>query len=222
MTIVVKNLGLADFTQVWTQMREFVTTRQVDTCDEIWFVEHLPVFTLGLAGSRAHLLNPGDIPVIATDRGGQVTYHGPGQLVAYTLFDLRRLGIGPRELVRRLESALLVTLASYAIAAQRRAGAPGVYVHDAKIASLGLRIRNHFSYHGLALNVSLDLEPFSRINPCGYAGLRVTSLVELGRSVSVAHVMPVLERALRQEFEPSGALGRVSIDNNGDSTSVPN
>ncbi len=205
MTLVVRHLGEADYLQTWTRMRDFVAARQPDASDEIWFVEHPPVFTLGLAGSRAHLLNPGEIPVIATDRGGQVTYHGPGQLVAYTLFDLRRLGLGPREFVRRLESAVLATLAIYGIAAERRAGAPGVYVNGVKIAALGLRIRHHYCYHGLALNVTLDLAPFSRINPCGYPGLQVTSMAALGQRVTVAEVLPLLEAALRQEFAPLAA-----------------
>ncbi len=221
MTIIVSDLGEADYTQTWTRMREFVTARGDAASDEIWFVEHPPVFTLGLAGSRAHLLDPGTIPVIATDRGGQVTYHGPGQLVAYTLFDLRRLGLGPREFVRRLESAVLATLASYGIAGQRRAGAPGVYVNGAKIASLGLRIRRHYCYHGLALNVALDLEPFSRINPCGYPGLQVTSMVELGQRVTVADVQPVLETALRREFAPLDAQDRAAADNSQGSLEIP-
>lgn len=213
MTLHVRTLGLRDYTEVWQAMREFVAARTPETLDEIWFVEHPPVFTLGLAGSRAHLLDPGETPVVATDRGGQVTYHGPGQLVAYVLLDLRRLGLGPRELVRRLEGAVLTLLAGYGIAAARRAGAPGVYVDDAKIASLGLRIRNHCSYHGVALNVNADLAPFSRINPCGYAGLRVTSLAALGRTVDVQDVRPGLELALRQAFETPGARPRASADN---------
>jgi len=213
MNLVTRTLGLADYASVWQRMREFVASRTSSTVDEIWFVEHPSVFTLGLAGSRAHLLDPGEIPVIASDRGGQVTYHGPGQLVAYVLLDLRRLGLGPRELVRRLESAVLSTLAGFAVIGARRAGAPGVYVGAAKIAALGLRIRNHCSYHGVALNVNPDLAPFTRINPCGYAGLEVTSLAALGRRLSVAEVQPALERALRQGFELPGAQSTPPVDN---------
>ncbi|MGD9602841.1 MAG: lipoyl(octanoyl) transferase LipB [Gammaproteobacteria bacterium] len=213
MTVVVRTFGCRDYTEVWHEMRDFVAARTPETPDEFWFVEHPPVFTLGLAGSRAHLLAPGDIPVVASDRGGQVTYHGPRQLVAYVLLDLRRLGLGPRELVRRLESALIATLAEFGIPGTRRPGAPGVYVADAKIASLGLRIRNHCSYHGLALNVDPDLEPFSRINPCGYTGMRVTSLAELGCPATSDEVRPRLELALRQAFEPAGARAHAPVDN---------
>lgn len=213
MSLVARWLGLVDYGATWQQMRDFVAARTAGTADELWFLEHPPVFTLGLAGSRAHLLDPGDIPVVASDRGGQVTYHGPGQLVAYVLLDLRRLGLGPRELVRRLEGAVLATLAEFGIAAARRPGAPGVYVGEAKIASLGLRIRNHCSYHGVALNVNPDLAPFARINPCGYAGLAVTSLAALGRGHGVADVRPSLERALRQAFELPGAQSAAAADN---------
>lgn len=186
-------------------MRAFTDQRDVDTPDEIWFVEHPPVFTQGLAGSPSHLLAPGDIPVVQSDRGGQVTYHGPGQLVAYVLLDLRRLGLGPRELVRRLEAAIITVLANYCLQGQRRTGAPGVYVDEAKIAALGLRVRRQCSYHGLALNVAPDLSPFSRINPCGFSGLAVTSLAQLGKRATLAEVTALLEQALRTVFEsPAG------------------
>ncbi len=213
MPFLVRHLGLADYEEVWSAMRAFVAARTPDSEDELWFVQHPPVFTLGLAGSRSHLLNPGNIPVVASDRGGQVTYHGPGQLVAYTLLDLRRFNLGPRELVRRLEGAILATLSHYQIAGLRRPGAPGVYVGDAKIASLGLRIRKHCSYHGLALNIAPDLTPFSFINPCGYAGLQVTSMQALGHTVTVKQVCQVLESALQQAFALPGASGAPTADN---------
>lgn len=161
-------------------MQEFTDARRADTPDEIWLLEHLPVFTMGLNAAREHLLAPGDIPVIQTDRGGQVTYHGPGQLVAYTLIDIRRARLNVRQLVSALERSVIGLLADYRIAAAARADAPGVYVAGAKIASLGLRIRKGASYHGLALNVAMDLEPFSRINPCGFAALPVTQMADLG------------------------------------------
>jgi lipoyl(octanoyl) transferase len=169
-------------------------------------VQHPPVFTLGRGGKPEHILAAGTIPVVHSDRGGQVTYHGPGQLVVYVLLDTHRLGIGPRELVRRLEQGVLQLLAEFGIEAERRAGAPGVYVGDAKVAALGLRLRNGMSYHGLALNVDLDLEPFLRINPCGYAGLRVTRLRDLGVALDCAAVrarlVPHLARALYGGMAP--------------------
>ncbi|WPL10510.1 MULTISPECIES: lipoyl(octanoyl) transferase LipB [Thiorhodovibrio] len=161
-------------------MRAFTDTRDAQTRDELWVVEHDPVLTLGQAGRREHLLNPGTIPIIDSDRGGQVTYHGPGQVVIYVLLDLRRRGLGVRQLVSLLEQSVIAALAAEGINATTRAGAPGVYVDDAKIAALGLRVRRGCSYHGLALNVSMDLAPFSRIDPCGYRGLRVTQVADLG------------------------------------------
>lgn len=172
----------ADYQQTLAAMREFTATRDAATADEIWLVEHPPVFTLGLAGRTEHLLGPGDIPVIRTERGGQVTYHGPGQVVAYTLIDLRRRALLVRDLVCRLEQAAIDTLAGHGVPAVRRSGAPGVYVADAagqpgaKIASLGIKVSRGCSYHGVALNVDMDLEPFTRIDPCGYPGLEVTDL----------------------------------------------
>jgi lipoyl(octanoyl) transferase len=206
MTLITRELGLVDYTESWAAMRAFTDQRDVGTPDEIWFVEHPPVFTQGLAGSPAHLLAPGDIPVVQSDRGGQVTYHGPGQLVAYVLLDLRRLGLGPRELVRRLEAAIIAVLAHYGLQGQRRAGAPGVYVDEAKIAALGLRVRRQCSYHGLALNVTPDLSPFARINPCGYSGLAVTSLAQLGKRATLAEVAGLLEQALRTAFESPASI----------------
>lgn len=194
---VVRTLGLVDYEATWDRMKAFTDSRTDRTPDEIWCLEHPPVFTLGLGGSPLHVLAPGDIPVIKTDRGGQVTYHGPGQLIAYVLLDLKRLGLGPRELVRRLEDAVLSVLEALGLEGQRRSGAPGVYVGEAKIASLGLRVRRQCSYHGLALNVCNDLEPFARINPCGYEGLQVTSLSQLERKTPLLQVQEMLVAALR-------------------------
>lgn len=177
-TALVRSLGRQAYEPVWRAMQRFTDARDDETGDELWVVEHEPVFTLGQAGKREHVLMPGDIPVLHVDRGGQVTYHGPGQLVIYPLLDIRRLGVGVRDYVCRIEQAIIDTLAEWDIAAGRRAGAPGVYVGDAKIAALGIRVRRGRSFHGLACNVDMDLSPFARINPCGYAGLRVTSLVE--------------------------------------------
>jgi lipoyl(octanoyl) transferase len=176
----VKHLGLVDLEPTWRAMQTFTAKRTGNTPDEIWLLQHAAVFTLGLAGKREHLLCESAIPVIAIDRGGQVTYHGPGQLGVYLLLDLKRRGYGVRELVNRMEQAIIDLLAGYGIPATRRAKAPGVYVADAKIAALGLRIKHGMSYHGLALNVDMDLTPFSYINPCGYEGLEVTQLSALG------------------------------------------
>lgn len=171
-----RRLGLADYQPVWRAMQAFTDRRDDGTPDELWAVQHPPVFTLGQAGREEHLLAPGDIPVLHVDRGGQVTYHGPGQVVLYPLLDLRRLGIGVRELVHGIEQAIIDVLAGYGLRGERRARAPGVYVNDAKIAALGLRVRKGRCFHGLAFNVNLDLEPFARINPCGFQGLAVTRL----------------------------------------------
>ena len=165
-----------DYEPVWRAMQAFTDSRDENTPDEIWLVEHPPVFTQGQAGKAEHLLAPGDIPVVQVDRGGQVTYHGPGQIVAYTLIDIKRLELGVRELVTGIEEAILTVLDSYGVKAQRLAGAPGIYVEGVKIASLGLRVRRGKSFHGLALNVNMDLEPFQRINPCGFQGMQVTNL----------------------------------------------
>jgi lipoyl(octanoyl) transferase len=193
-------LGLVEYLPTWRAMQAFTDRRAEATPDEIWFLQHPPVFTLGLNGKREHLLATGDIPVIDIDRGGQVTYHGPGQLVVYPLIDLRRRALGVRELIVALENAVIDYLAELGIAAAGRRDAPGVYVHGEKLASVGLRVRRGASYHGLALNVALDLEPFQRINVCGYAGLTVTQLADLGISAdvdSVAHgLAPHLLRSL--------------------------
>lgn len=174
--LIIKHLGCVPFEQVWQQMRDFTDSRTPETPDELWLLEHPAVFTLGQAGKAEHILNAGSIPTIKTDRGGQVTYHGQGQLVGYCLFDVKRLGIGVRELVENIEDCIVNTLQDYAIEAWPNRDAHGVYVGAHKIASLGLRIRRGCSYHGFSLNVDMDLEPFTRINPCGYAGLQMTQM----------------------------------------------
>lgn len=181
-------------------MQVFTDRRGAETPDELWVLEHDPVFTLGQAGKWEHVLMPGDIPVVPVDRGGQVTYHGPGQIVAYPLFDLRRLKVGVRELVDRIEQAIIDTLGEWNIVAARRDGAPGVYVGDAKVAALGLRVRRGCSFHGLAFNVDMDLEPFHRINPCGYEGMAVTQVLDLGGPGSLARVEEVLIGELARQF----------------------
>jgi lipoyl(octanoyl) transferase len=196
----VRRLGRQPYEPVWRAMQAFTDARGPDTPDELWVLEHNPVFTLGQAGKWEHVLLPGEIPVVPVDRGGQVTYHGPGQIVAYPLFDLRRLGIGVRELVNRIEQAIIDTLETWNIGALRRDGAPGVYVGDAKVAALGLRVRRGCSFHGLAFNVAMDLEPFHRINPCGYQGLAVTQVLDLGGPGSLAAVEAVLIDELARQF----------------------
>ncbi len=197
----VRRLGRQAYEPVWRAMQAFTGVRDAHTDDELWLLEHDPVFTLGQAGRPEHVLAPGAIPVVRVDRGGQVTYHGPGQLVAYPLFDLRRLHVGVRELVRRLEQAVIDTLARWDIAAGRVDGAPGVYVDGAKIAALGLRVRRGCTFHGLAFNVAMDLEPFLRINPCGYAGLRVTQVVDWGGPSRRSDVEDALVDALCRQFD---------------------
>jgi len=175
-TLRVRRLGLMDYEPVWRAMQTFTDQRDEDTPDELWLVEHPAVFTQGQAGRAEHILAPGDIPVIQVDRGGQVTYHGPGQIVAYPLIDIGRLELGVRKLVTGIEQAIIDVLQSYGVDAQLLEGAPGVYIDGVKIASLGLRIRKGKSFHGLSFNINMDLEPFQRINPCGYEGLQVTNL----------------------------------------------
>jgi len=183
--VVIRRLGQAQYEPTWRAMQRFTDSRDAETPDEIWLVEHPPVFTLGLNASREHLLDPGAIPVVQIDRGGQVTYHGPGQLVIYPLLNLRRRRLNVRELVVALEDSVVAYAAELGVAAAGSRDAPGVYVAGAKLASIGLRIRRGASYHGAALNVSLDLEPFSRINVCGYRGLQVTRLVDHGAQLDV-------------------------------------
>jgi lipoyl(octanoyl) transferase len=184
--VKVSNLGRQAYEPLWRAMQAFTETRDVDTPDEVWLTEHPPVFTLGLNASREHLLDPGDIPVVQIDRGGQVTYHGPGQLMIYPLIDLKRSGLGIRELVTALEQSVVDLLRERGVSACARADAPGVYVDHSKLASVGLRVRRGASYHGMALNVDLDLEPFSRINPCGMRDLAVTDLARLGVDLDLA------------------------------------
>lgn len=192
-----RDLGLVEYEPTWRAMLQFNENRGPDTRDEIWFLEHPPVFTLGLAGKIEHVLAPGDIPVIHIDRGGQVTYHGPGQLVVYPLLDLKRLGLGVRALVEAIERSVINTLAEFGIRALAKREAPGVYTPDGrKLASLGLRVRHGCSYHGLAFNVAMDLEPFTRINPCGFAGLQMTQVRDLGGPADVARVAAVLKPRL--------------------------
>jgi lipoyl(octanoyl) transferase len=198
--LLFRHLGRCDYAPVFTAMQTFTATRDTATLDELWQVEHLPVFTQGLAGKAEHLLRPGGIPVVATDRGGQITYHGPGQVVIYCLLDVRRIGLGVRALVTALEQAVIGLLAAHAIVAHARPAAPGVYVGDAKIAALGLRIRQGRSYHGLSLNVDMNLEPFTRINPCGYPGLRVTQLRDLGVHLTPAAAADQLLTRLGQQL----------------------
>lgn len=199
--VVIRDLGLQEYEPVWRDMQRFTDARDESTADEIWFTQHKPVFTLGLNAAREHLLAPGDIPVIQIDRGGQVTYHGPGQLMIYPLIDIRRAGLGVRDLVTALEQSVVDLAAGYGFVAASRADAPGVYVGGAKLASVGLRIRRGASFHGMALNVDVDLEPFSRINPCGFEDLEVTDLARLGVEHELSSVrtrlLPILLRHLR-------------------------
>ena len=222
MTPVIRSRGRVAYEATADEMKAFTAARTVDTPDEIWVVEHAPVYTQGLAGKAEHVLAPGDIPIVQTNRGGQVTYHGPGQVVAYPLIDLRRHGIYVKEYVYRLEEAILRTLADLGVTGHRVAGAPGIYVklddpfgHAAltgprpadhpfrglgKIAALGVKVSNHCTYHGVALNVAMDLQPFERINPCGYAGLRTVDLATLGVIADWATVADLLGRRLAAQF----------------------
>ena len=194
-----RDLGRTPYEPVWRAMQAFTDARNETTADEVWLVEHDPVFTLGQAGKPEHLRMPGDIPVLQVDRGGQVTYHGPGQLLLYPLLDLRRRKLGVREYVERIEQAVIDTLGDWNITAARRAGAPGVYVNGAKVMALGIRVRRGCTFHGLAFNVAMDLSPYQRINPCGYEGLQVTSVRDLGGPSGLEFVKPTLvEHVARQ------------------------
>jgi lipoyl(octanoyl) transferase len=204
MAAVVRRLGLQPYGPIYRRMREFTLARDEATPDELWFLEHEPVFTQGQAGRPEHVLAPGDIPVAQSDRGGQVTYHGPGQLMGYVLLDLQRLGYGIRSLVTRLEQATVDLLAGYGIEAAGRRDQPGVYVAARKICSLGLRVRKGRTYHGLALNVAMDLEPFARINPCGFKGLAMTQVSELGGPGNVEAVARDLEPHLARHLGLNG------------------
>ena len=198
--VIVKDLGATDYEPIFHAMQQFTKDRTSETCDELWLTEHQPVFTQGQAGKEEHLLFPGDIPVVQSDRGGQVTYHGPGQITGYLLFDLRRLGIGVRDLVTGIEQAMIKTIGAYGIVGEPRADAPGVYVDTYnKIGSLGLRVRRGCSYHGLSLNVDMDLEPFGRVNPCGLTDIQVTHMKQYG-DVQIADVKPILVSAINDYF----------------------
>ncbi|AGI22546.1 lipoyl(octanoyl) transferase LipB [Pseudomonas sp. MT3] len=199
-TLGFRELGIQPYEPTWHAMQRFTAERDPATPDEVWLLEHQRVFTQGQAGKAEHVLFPGDIPVVQVDRGGQVTYHGPGQLVAYLMLDVRRSGIGVRDLVSRIEQSLIGLLEGYGVTAVSKPDAPGVYVDGAKIASLGLRIRNGRSFHGLALNVDMDLEPFRRINPCGYAGMAMTQLSQLAGPIALADVRERLRGELVQRL----------------------
>ncbi|UKE67563.1 lipoyl(octanoyl) transferase LipB [Xanthomonas graminis] len=211
----VRDLGRQPYAPVWRAMQRFTDAREETSADELWLVEHEPVFTLGQAGKPEHVLAPGEIPVLQVDRGGQVTYHGPGQLVVYPLLDLRRLKIGVRDYVCRIEQAIIDTLDEWNILGQRRDGAPGVYVGAAKVAALGIRVRRGCTFHGLSFNVAMDLEPFHRINPCGYQGLQVTSVLDLGGPSGMQAVKPVLLAQLARQFgltlQPLDALPDLTL-----------
>jgi len=201
--VIRRTLGLVAYEPTWRAMQAFTRGRDAQTGDQVWLVEHPSVFTLGLAGRREHVIAPGAIPVVATDRGGQVTYHGPGQAVAYLMLDLRRRGLGVKELVRRIEQAAIGLLAGYGIEGERRAGMPGVYVNGAKIAAIGLRIARGCSYPGIAVNAHVDLEPFGRIDPCGYPGLASTRLADFGVRDSMDAVQQKLSDRLEECLTPT-------------------
>ncbi|MBC3617418.1 lipoyl(octanoyl) transferase LipB [Vibrio metschnikovii] len=198
--LVIRRLGRQDYLPVWQAMHQFTDQRDEQTADEIWLVEHHPVFTQGQTGKAEHLLNPGNIPVVQSDRGGQVTYHGPGQLVVYVLINLRRKKLGVRELVTRIEQLVIDTLKTYHIDSAARPDAPGVYVDGKKICSLGLRIRKGCSFHGLALNVNMDLSPFLRINPCGYQGMEMVQVCDLGGPDNLAEIEQQMVQELVRLF----------------------
>ena len=196
----VRHLGEVDYQSTWQAMQDFTNSRQQDTEDELWFLQHPPVYTLGKNGKAEHVLDPAGIPVVNSDRGGQVSYHGPGQIVVYTMLDLNRLNIGVRQLVTDLEQTVIDLLACYGVDSTAKRDAPGVYVNNAKIAALGLRVRKGCSFHGLALNVDMDLEPFTRINPCGYKGLEVTQLTSLVQDIQIENVVADLQHRLERKF----------------------
>tara|TARA_Y100001936_G_scaffold254041_1_gene323965 strand:+ start:4982 stop:5623 length:642 start_codon:yes stop_codon:yes gene_type:complete len=199
-TVNIKYSGIVDYISTWKEMKDFTLARTRNTPDEIWFLQHPPVYTLGVAGKMEHLLRNNGISIIRSDRGGQITYHGPGQIIAYLLLDVRRLKLGIRELIKLIEDAVIDLLEEYAVNTKIRKGAPGVYVGNKKIASLGLKIKNGCCYHGVALNVDMDLEPFSAINPCGYSGLEVTQVRDLGINDSVDILAKKLSRKLRERI----------------------
>ena len=212
-TVIVRHLGLRGYEPIWQKMQNFTDTRDDNSADEIWFVEHEPVFTQGQAGKAEHVLAPGDIPVIQVDRGGQVTYHGPGQQMMYVLFNLRRLKIGVRELVTWLEECIDDLLKEYDINAYAKADAPGVYVNDSKIASLGLRVRRGCSFHGLALNVNMDMSPFMRINPCGYAGMNMVQTSELNGPSQLDEVAQGLVKHMQKRLKAEHVEHKKGFEN---------
>ncbi|MSR17460.1 MAG: lipoyl(octanoyl) transferase LipB [Methylococcaceae bacterium] len=199
--MIIQNLGIQPYEKVWREMQHFTETRTLETTDEIWLVEHLPVYTLGLNGKREHLLNTGKIPVIQTDRGGQVTYHGVGQVIVYVLFDLKRLNLNSQQIVAYLENAMIQTLVDYEISAVARADARGVYVENKKIGSIGLRIKKNGCYHGLSLNNNMDLTPFNFINPCGYVDLQMTQMVNFGVIIETNALAQKIVFNLTKKFE---------------------
>ena len=202
MNLIVRRFAdVRPYEPTWRAMQAFTDSRDESTPDELWVLQHEPVFTLGQAGKWEHVLMPGNIPVVPVDRGGQVTYHGPGQIVAYPLIDIRRAKIGVREFVNRIEQSIIDTLDTWNIVAVRKDGAPGVYVDGAKVAALGLRVRRGCTFHGLAFNVNMDLEPFHRINPCGFQGLRVTQVMDMGGPSSLAEVADILTGHLARHLE---------------------
>ncbi len=200
MPFVIRNLGMQTYQTVWENMQAFTQHRTDATNDEIWYLEHPPVYTLGLNGKPEHLLNPRDIPIIYSDRGGQVTYHGPGQLVVYTLFDLNRLNLGIRHLVTVLEQAMIMVLAQFNITAIAKPEAPGVYVNDKKIGSIGIRIKRNCSYHGLSFNNNMDLTPFNNINTCGFKDLHVTQLADFGIEISTTDLAEQIIQAINTKL----------------------
>jgi len=199
---IIRHLGLCDYQTVWQEMQHFTDTRTADTADEIWVLEHPPVFTLGLNGKSDHILDAGNIPVVKCDRGGQVTYHGPGQLIIYLLLDLRRRELGVKTLVHKIEQAIIDLLQKNNISGQRRKGAPGIYVDEKKIAALGLRVRRGCCYHGLSLNIDMDLEPFSRINPCGFEGLATDQLRLHDSAIDMQTIATSLLQQLQRQLAP--------------------
>lgn len=199
-TLLVRKLGKRDYVSTWDAMKLFTQNRNAETHDEAWLLEHPAVFTQGQAGKPEHILNAGHIPIVHTDRGGQITYHGPGQLVMYVLFDLKRLQISIRQLVSHLEKTVIDVLAEYQVSAKSRCDAPGVYVDSAKICSIGLRVRKGYSYHGIAFNINMDLEPFSRINPCGFQRLPITQLAAFSPDIGINSVHPKIVTHVQRNF----------------------
>jgi lipoyl(octanoyl) transferase len=200
--MIVRNLGEQPYQQIWQQMQQFTTERNSETADEIWLLEHPAIYTLGRSATREHLLTPGDIPVLRVDRGGQVTYHGPGQLLLYLMFDLHRARLGVRRLVELMEQSIIDLLQPHGVTAHRRTGAPGIYVDDRKLASIGLRVRRGCTLHGMSINVDMDLGPFSRINPCGHPDLAVTQHEDLGVQLDTAEVGQQLATLLQKHLAP--------------------